>query len=115
MFGVGSIWMNAETKLKYKFADVNGREYTVLDKFIGVAGMTRKEAVNRLSKVSNSGEAANSIFLDRLEALSLIKFEEEREILGPVAAVKYCRNQYDDTGLMLEKLETDFGYKIVKV
>lgn len=105
--------MNAETKLKYKFVNIDGRKYVIDYKFIGVVGMTREEAVKKVRGAACASSVLADQILDAIKALGLIKFKEEK--LGPVAAVKYCRNQYDDTGLMLEKLETDFGYKIVKV
>ena len=60
--------------MNYKFKSEEGYIYKVLDE--RVCEMTREEAVAKILKANAVGQITGEKFLNGLEALGLIKFEE---------------------------------------
>lgn len=74
--------LNIKKEEKMWFRTKQGVEYKVNDEFIGVK-MTREEAIQKMSAIFSS-DVSGSLrniqdFVDGLEALELLKFEEEKK------------------------------------
>lgn len=113
-----------ENKIKYVFKSSNGVNYIVNDEFVRIERMTREEAERKIYSCFYGTEKRKG-FLDGLEALGLIKFEEPAKE-KPVLANRFVRI-VDKSGVVQEgtmsvgqaaKFEqglNDCGFKIVKV
>lgn len=69
--------------------------------------MTRKEAINKLLNLG----CQNSMLICELEALGLLKFEEEE--MTPIMYTSIPKIIYDRYRLAIEEIEKA-GYKIIK-
>lgn len=94
-------------------------EHLMSTKYNKEKKMTREEAKKKLVEQRNEdvlflNRTNEDHFLNKLEVLDLIKFEEENPIVSKLDAIKYCRNCYSDHNEFMNRLLHDFGYAIIK-
>lgn len=94
---------------------INGVEYKINDEFIGCR-MTREEAVAIVRKIGND-KPWYEAEIDTLEALGLLKFEEEKELSDDVEICLRTNVKntavYSTLGAMKEAL-IYHGYEIIR-